>query len=228
MRRPRWSTLLVLAVVSGAGLATGQLLARAGAERFDVNAWPRRGAGPRLVEYFDPRCAASRAVHLRLAAELGDAPWVEHVLVPVALSRGVKPAPADRLCALGGDAAFTTALAWALQGGPPAAATDGEPDARTRACAATGNAHSVDALAHRRPNKTLTREIPIDSYDASEDDNADFSLPTTRKARASYGRKCHRWWILICAEPRYLGPRCSRPLNVGPESETAFGVPGTA
>lgn len=135
MRTDRLKGFLALMAVCAAGLASGRLLARPSVPRFQLGDWPRRGSGPRLVEYFDPRCSASRAVHLRLEELLGERPRVEHVLVPVAVSRGSGPAPADFLCAMDGPAAFAHARAWAEAGDPRASLAGRRVDERTVACA---------------------------------------------------------------------------------------------
>jgi hypothetical protein len=134
MRMKRLSIGMAALAICSAGVLTGMLFARADAKRFDVSEWPRRGNGSRLIEYYDPRCAASRAVHLRLAELLGEPPKVEHVLVPVAITRGTGAAPADLLCAMAGPHAFATAAAWAKRGGPDPAAR-GPLDERVVACA---------------------------------------------------------------------------------------------
>lgn len=135
MRIHRLWVALTSVAICGAGIWTGRWLARADTRHFDVGEWPARGNGPRLVEFYDPRCAASRAVHLRLADLLGDSPAVTHVLVPVAIGRGATAAPADFLCAMTPPQAFAAATAWAGRGGPDPAVTGGPADERVAACA---------------------------------------------------------------------------------------------
>lgn len=112
---------LALLFIAGGGFLTGRWLSREPGSRFDVRDWSTRGSGPRLVEYFDPACPSCRMVHRRIDQILGAHPRLQHVLVPVAIIRGQAPPPADVLCAIDGEAAFTVASAWAIQppGRPP-------------------------------------------------------------------------------------------------------------
>jgi hypothetical protein len=67
MRLRNLSFCALTVAVPAAGFLTGRVIANGvGTGQFDVREWPTRGAGPRLVEYFDPECAASRAFHVRV------------------------------------------------------------------------------------------------------------------------------------------------------------------
>lgn len=146
MRRRTVLALALVPLIGGGGFFAGRLLARAETPRFDVRDWPRRGSGPRLVEYFDPGCASSRAVHRRLDQLLGARPQVEHVLVPVAISRGHSATPADVLCALDGQAAFAVANTWAIAAPDPTPRDPPRAD-RVRACAGRVEAATLRTAA---------------------------------------------------------------------------------
>jgi hypothetical protein len=113
MRFVRLLWIPIALIVSIAGFVTGRTL---GWPRFAEADWPRRGSGPQLIEYFDPACAWSRAFHGRLDELAAKMPRVEHVLVPVSISRGSAPTDADRLCAVPRDRVFEVARAWAKNG----------------------------------------------------------------------------------------------------------------
>lgn len=101
----RWAALGTACAVIGAGLAGFALARRAPAP-----------AREQITEFFDPDCGYSREAHRRLVHVLDARPEIQHELVPIALTRGVKYTRADLLCALEPAEARRVARRWSESG----------------------------------------------------------------------------------------------------------------